>query len=176
MPTKLTLLAQKGRNKHGQRLVLVQCSCGSPAFECREDSFKQNRTTSCGFCRKGGRKHKPAPVLAPINAPVPVPEVVSVFEYGSPAWYEEQIAGKKAAALAAEKRCNDLEEELAAAVTTDLDTHKRWNAESTTARKLRAEIARLMTAKDKAETGEKKDTRTQAEITRDKIAALRGDK
>jgi len=152
----------------------VQCSCGSPAFECREDSFKQNRTTSCGFCRKGGRKVRPAPVPATKPEPITTPEITSAFEYGSPAWYQEQIDGKKAAALAAEKRCNDLEEELAAAETTDLDTHKRWNAESTTARKLRAEIARLMTAKDKAETAKHKDTRTQAEITRDKIAALRG--
>jgi hypothetical protein len=176
MPTKLTLLAQKGRNKHGQRLVLVQCSCGSPAFECREDSFKQNRTTSCGFCRKGGRKTNPAPVIAPIVPPVPPPESTSTFEYGSPAWYQEQIDGKKAAAIAAEKRCNDLEAELAVAETTDLDIHKRWNAESTTARKLRAEIARLMTAKDKAETATVKTHKTQAELTKEKIAALRGNK
>jgi hypothetical protein len=63
---------------------------------------------------------------------------------------------------------------LAAAESTDLDVHQKWNTEATTARRLRQEIARLQTAKDKAETGTKKDTRTQAEITRDKIAALQG--
>jgi hypothetical protein len=41
---------------------------------------------------------------------------------------------------------------------------------------LRQEIARLEIAKDHAETATKKDNRTQAEITREKIAALRGDK
>jgi len=173
--TLLTILAEHGRDEHGFRLVRVKCACGSPEFIVRQSSVKSGNTKSCG-CLQGKKRKPNALKFAKTTDPVPAPEVVSTFEYGSPAWYQEQIDGKKAAAIAAEKRCNDLEEELAAAETTDLDTHKRWNAESTTARKLRAEIARLMTAKDKAETATKKDTRTQAEITRDKIAALRGSK
>jgi len=97
-------------------------------------------------------------------------------ERGTPAWYVEQIAGKEAAAIAAEKRANDLEAQIAGADATDLDVHKKWNTEATTARKLRQEIDRLMGAKDKAETAVVKDARSQAEITRDRIRALKGEK
>jgi len=171
--TMLTILTLTGRNRHGQRLCKATCACGNE-FECLHNNARIGRTKTCGHCGKPAKEVAPKP--APVPAPAPPPEVTSTFEYGSPAWYDEQIAGKKAAALSAEKRCNDLEEELASAKTTDLDTHKRWNAEATTARKLRQEIARLQKAKDSAETGTKKDTRTAAEITRDKIAALRGSK
>lgn len=174
---KLTLLGTAGRNKHGQSLVRVKCSCGSPAFTCREDSLKQGRTTSCGCSRPGRRKPKAkaAILTALISSPVP-PAVAphAPIPALTPEWYAQQIAGKEAAAVSAEKRANDLEQKLASQDYTDLETHKQWNTEATTARKLRQEIARLKTAKDKAQTGTKKDTRTQVEITRDKIAALRG--
>jgi len=102
-------------------------------------------------------------------------------ERGTPAWYQEQIVGKEAAALTLEKQANDLEAEMKRVGITSWEPgteppDKLWNRATTTARKLRQEIARLKTEKDNAETGEKKDTRTQAEITRDKIAALRGSK
>jgi hypothetical protein len=175
---KLTLLGSAGRNKHGQALVRVKCSCGSPDFTTREDSFKQGRTTSCGCSRPGRRKAKPQPGPTPTasisSATAPAVAPTQPAPALTPAWFAQQIAGKEAAAVAAEKRANDLEQKLARQDYTDLETHKQWNTEATTARKLRQEIARLKTAKDKAETGEKKDTRTQAEITRDKIAALRG--
>jgi hypothetical protein len=157
----------------------VQCSCGSPEFIVRKDSYDQGRSKSCGFCRKGGRRRLPAPVIAPVVEQVVeqkiTPEVVSTFERGTPAWYADEISRVEAAALAAENRLRYLELQLAEQTTTDLDTHKRWNTEMTTAHKLRREVSRLQVAKDKAETGTKKDTRTQAEITRDRIRALKGD-
>ena len=171
MPTKLTLLGPAGRNRHGQRLVLVQCSCGSPAFECREDSFKQNRTTSCGFCRKGGRKRKPAPVPAPVIAPVTAPESAPHFKRGTPDWYADQIASKEAAALVLEIDIKKLQENI-----TDLLVLKAWTAECAAFDKLNHQISRLMTAKDKAETGTAKSNKTQAELTKERIAALRGNK
>jgi hypothetical protein len=175
MPTKLTILGPAARNKHGQACILVQCSCGSPAFAARADSVNQGRSTSCGFCRKGGRKRK-----ASIPDPVPeqkiVPEVESQFKRGTPQWFFDEITRLDSAATACENRARFLESELDAQEITDLDTHKRWNCERTTAHKMRQEIARLEIAKANAETATKKDTRTQAEITREKIAALRGDK
>jgi len=167
---KLTILGPAPRNKHGQAMVRVQCDCGSHEFVARKDLVESGNTKSCG-CLKHAHK-KPAP-LAPRPA-APSPTEGNSAPALTPAWYAKQIAGKEAAAVAAEKRANDLEEKLAGQDYTDLETHKQWNTEATTARKLRQEIARLKTAKDKAETGEKKDTRTLAEINRDKIAALRG--
>jgi len=175
MPTKLTILAQAERNKHGQACVLVQCSCGSPAFVVRADSVEQGRSTSCGFCRKGGRKRKTS-----IPAPVPeqkiVPEVESQFQRGTPQWFADEIKRLNSAATACENRARFLEIELDAQELTDLPTHKCWKTERTTAHGMRQEIARLEIAKANAETATKKDTRTQQEITRDKIASLRGDK
>jgi hypothetical protein len=168
---KLTILGPAPRNKHGQACVRVQCDCGSHEFVARKDSVESGNTKSCGCMPRAHKKPapaKPQPATAPSSLAAP-PAL-------TPEWYAQQISGKEAAAVAAEKRANDLEEKLAHQDHTDLETHKQWNTEATTARKLRQEIARLKTAKDKAETGEKKDTRTQAEITRDKIAALRGSK
>jgi hypothetical protein len=176
MPTKLTLLGPAELNKHQQACVRVQCSCGSPEFVVRADSFKQGRTTSCGFCRKGGRRvNKPTPATPVVEQKV-TPEVASSFTRGTPQWYSAEIGRMEGTALASENRARFLELKLAEQTATDLDTHKRWGTETTTARKLRQEIARLMTARDKAETGMKKDSRTAAEITRDRIKALKGEK
>ncbi len=180
MSSKLTFLGDAGRNKHSQKLVRVQCSCGSPEFTCREDSFKQERTTSCGFCRKGG-KRKAEQVTAlqiapPVEQPKPTPEVESKHERGTPAYFADEIASRDAAATSAENRARFLRSELAEQTSTDLDTHKRWNTETTTAHKLRQEIARLQLQKANAETATVKDERSQADIVRDKIAALKGRK
>jgi hypothetical protein len=173
MQSKLTFLADAGRNRHGQKLVRVQCSCGSPAFEVRADSYKQGRSTSCGFCRKGGRKR-----LAQIEAPKVeqkiIPEVESKYKRGTPAWFDDEIARIDAAATASENRARFLETEIAAQELTDLPTHKRWSVESKTAREMREKIARLQIQKANAETATTKTAKTQAEINREKIAALRG--
>lgn len=174
MPTKLTILGTAARNKHGQACVRVQCSCGSPEFIVRKDSFEQRRTTSCGFCRKGG-KRKAAPVPSPVIEETITPEVESRFKRGTPAWFDDEISRIDGAATASENRARYLETEMALQEVTDLDTHKRWNVESTTAQKMRQHIARLQIEKANAETATKKDERTHAQITRDKIAALKGE-
>jgi hypothetical protein len=171
MTTKLTLLGPAARNKHGQACVRVQCSCGSPEFVVRKDSFDQNRSTSCGFCRRGGRKVKTAPVTAPVIAPVPAPESTPHFKRGTPDWYADQIASKEAAALVLEIDIKKLQESI-----TDLLVLKAWTAECAAFDKLNHQISRLMTAKDKAETGTVKSNKTQAELTKERIAALRGNK
>lgn len=166
--TTLTLVSAAGHNKHKQRLVLVQCSCGSPAFICREDSFKQGRTKSCGCSRPGKRTAKSAPVIAPIHEQ----ENDSLLERNSPAWFDAKISSAIAAAETAEKHVQDLQVEIAASQATDLDLIKRWTAESKIARQLRQDISRFQIQRDRAETAVQKDTRSQAEINRDKIAAL----
>jgi len=167
MTQKLTILARKGRNKHGQRLAQARCACGN-LFEAIENNIKQGRTKSCGHCVR------PAP---PIHKPAtPEPTAPACAPPLTPEWYAEQIAVKESAAVAAEKRAIDLEEKLAKQNYTDLDTHKQRKTEATTARDLRAEIARLQTAKAKAETATVKEAKSAADITKEKIAALRGSK
>jgi len=166
---ELTIVATAGRNKHGQRLSRVKCGCGNE-FICREDSVKQGRTKSCGCTRVGGRKAKPVEKPTPVSTA----EITSAFERGTPQWFDEQISRLEQTAIACEKRRDILAAQLAEQPDTDLDTHKKWNTEATNARKMRQEIARLQMAKSKAETSVKKDTRTQAEINREKIAALKG--
>lgn len=173
MSSKLTFLGAAGRNKHGQALVRVQCSCGSPEFTCREDSFKQERTTSCGFCRKGG-KRKAEQVTAPKAEQKPTPEVESKFRRGTPQWFDDEIRRIDAAATASENRARFLELEIAVQEATDLPTHKRWNTEHSTASKMREHIARLQIAKANAETATVKTQKTHTEINREKIAVLRG--
>src|ERR1700683_5873825 len=98
----LTLIAEAGRNKHGQRLVIVRCSCGSPDFACREDSFKQGRTKNCG-CVRGVRNLNQKPAS----------EAVAAYVSRAITSYDEVIALKEAAAVAAENRPNGLEQTLA---------------------------------------------------------------
>jgi hypothetical protein len=169
MPT-LTLVSAAGHNKHKQRLVLVQCSCGSPAFICREDSYKQGRTKSCGCSRPGKQSTKAASVAVSISER----KSASSFERNSPAWFADKISSAIAAAETAEKHVQDLQVEIAASQTTDLDLIKRWTAESKIARQLRQDISRFQIHKERAETAVKKDTRSLAEINRDKILALQG--
>src|ERR1039458_10581786 len=119
MPSKIKILGPADRNKHGQACVLVQCSCGSPAFVTRADSVEQGRSTSCGFCRKGGRKRKAAQVLDPIPTSEVVPEVESTFKRGTPAWFDDEITRIDAAATASENRARYLEKEIAAQEVTD---------------------------------------------------------
>ena len=103
-------------------------------------------------------------------------EIASVFKRGTPAWFGDQIASKESAALAAEVRVKNLQAQMAASETTDLDLLKCWNAESAAFEKLNHQISRLQIAKAKAETAIVKDARSVAEITKDKIAALKGSK
>jgi hypothetical protein len=161
LPT-LTLICEAGRNKHGQRLVILRCSCGSPDFACREDSFKQGRTKSCG-CVRSVHKLKPVPASPEVAA--------SVARFD--ASYDEIIAAKEAAALSAERRAHLLELRLEAEDSTNLDTHKAWKTESTTARQLRQEIARLKVAKDKTQTSLNNSELSYDEILRAKIASLK---
>jgi hypothetical protein len=158
----LTLVCEAGRNKHGQRLVILRCSCGSPDFACREDSFKQGRTKSCG-CIRGARKLKPVPAS---------PEVKDSIDRFN-ASYDEIIAAKEDAALSAERRAHALELRMKAEDHTDLDTHKAWNTESGTARKLRQEIARLKVAKNKTQTSLNISELSYDQILRAKIDSLK---
>lgn len=162
MPT-LTLITNAGKNKHGQRLVTVQCSCGSAPFICREDSFKQGHTKSCG-CTRSIRKLKTASVTQSVQA-------VFVDERTA-ASFDEIIAAKECAALSADKRAHALEQKMSSQDSTDLDTHKAWNTESATARKLRQEIARLKVARDKAANVAAKTGKTHAQTTREIITQL----
>ena len=171
MPT-LTFVSEAGRNKHKQRLVLVQCSCGSPAFICREDSFKQKHTTSCGCMRNGKQTAKSAPTNEPQK---PAPIVESNFERGSVAWLTDEIARKEADLIAAENRARFLEHERKQQTTTDLDTHKRWTVETATVFKLDQQIARLKIQKSKAETATVNNTtKSVAELKKEKLAAMKG--
>jgi hypothetical protein len=157
----LTRICDGGRNKHGQRLVVVRCSCGSPDFACREDSFKQGRTKSCG-CIRNVRKLNLKPATDAVAESVA--KAANTFDH--------VIALKDAAALAAENRASVLEKTLAAQEHTDLDTHKAWNTEATTARKLRQEIARLKVAKDKTQISLSNSELSADEIIERKLASL----
>jgi LAS superfamily LD-carboxypeptidase LdcB len=158
----LTFVCEAGRNKHGQRLVIVRCSCGSPDFAVREDSFKQGLTKSCG-CARSVRKTKS----------VPASPAVAVSIARADASFDDVIAAKEDAALSAENRAHVLELKMKAQDYTDLDTHKAWNTESTTARKLRQEIARLKVAKNKTQTSLSSSSLSYDEILRAKIASLK---
>jgi hypothetical protein len=167
----LTFVSEAGRNKHKQRLVLVQCSCGTPAFICREDSYKQEHTTSCGCMRNGKQATK---VAAKNEQQKPEPIVESNFERGSVAWMTDEIARKEADLIAAENRARFLEHERKQQTTTDLDTHKRWTVETATVFKLEQQIARLKIQKAKAETATVKSTKSPAELKKEKLAAMKG--
>ena len=158
----LTLVCEAGRNKHGQRLVVVRCSCGSPDFAIREDSFKTGNTKSCG-CTRSARKLKTVPASLEVSACVDK----------SNASYDEVIAAKEAAAEAAERRAHVLELRMESESSTNLDTHKAWKTESTTSRQLRQEIARLKVAKNKTQTSLNNSELSYDQILRAKIASLK---
>jgi hypothetical protein len=160
----MKILSEAGKNKHGQKLVRVECACGN-TFIAREDNVKSGRSKNCESCRR----KKPAQKLAPILAP----EIASEHQRGSVAWLVEQIESKERAAITAEIHVKNLQQQMAASEETDLDLLKRWTAESAAFEKLNHQIARLQIQKAKAETAVTKDTKSAAELTRDKIAALR---
>jgi hypothetical protein len=168
--TTLTLVADAGLNAHKQRLVLAQCSCGSPAFICRKDSFKQGRTKSCGCVRNGKPSAKPALVAAPL----PAPEIESTFERGSIAYFDDEISRRDAALTTYENHIRFLDTESAQEEAVNLDTLKKRKAASSYANDLRQEISRLRIEKANAETAVKKDDKTAVEITKERIAALKG--
>jgi hypothetical protein len=162
----MAILSEAGRNKHGQKLVRAECACGN-TFIAREDNIKAGRSKHCENCRK-----KPAKKITPEVRT----ESVSTFERGSAEWIDDQIKSKVRAALAAEIRVKNLQQLLAETESTDLNLLKQWTAESTAFEKLNHQISRLQIQKDKALTATVKDVRTQAQVNRDKIAALRGQK
>jgi hypothetical protein len=169
----LTILHLTGRNRHGQRLCKASCACGAE-FETIHNNVLRGRTKSCGHCGKPAKEPKQKPtqkVTSEIKQ-----DCASAFERGSVAWFNDQIESKERAALAAEVRVKELQAAMADSESTDLDLLKRWNAESTAFEKLNRQIARLQTARDKAEASVHKDERSLAEVNRDKIAALRGRK
>jgi hypothetical protein len=97
-----------------------------------------------------------------------------LLERGSVAWLDDQIKSKERAALAAEVRVKDLQAALAASESTDLDLLKKWTAESAAFEKLNHQISRLQIQKAKAETAVVKESKTIAELNRDRIRALKG--
>jgi hypothetical protein len=155
----LTLITLSGRNKHGQRLCSATCGCGN-VFEAVHNNVKRGRTTTCGHCGKPA-KVTATPVVAPVSFPTPPADLATI------------IAAKEATADACEMRARILEQQTRPQETTDLDAIKAWTAETGMARKLRQEIARLKVVQAKAETGAVKDTRTQAEIMKAKIDAMK---
>jgi hypothetical protein len=163
----MDIIAEAGRNKHGQKLVRARCACGI-VVTVREDSVKSGHTKRCEACRKN---HVSAPVKK--TTPKITQEVASEFERGSVAWLDDQIRSKEQAARAAEVRVKDLQTSLAASESTDLDLLKKWTAESSAFEKLNAQIARLQIQKAKAETAVPKEKKSEREITREKIRALR---
>jgi hypothetical protein len=160
---KMEILAEAGRNKHGQKLVRARCACGA-VVTVREDSVKSGHTKSCNNCRR-----KPVNKLTPKVTQ----EVASPFERGSVAWLDDQIKSKERAALAAEVRVKDLQAALAASESTDLDLLKKWTAESAAFEKLNHQIARLQIQKAKAETAVPKEQKSAKELIREKIRALK---
>jgi hypothetical protein len=103
----------------------------------------------------------------------PVSEAIAASVAKATNNFDDVIRAKEDAAFAAENRAHILEQRLALESSTDLDTHKAWNTESTTARKLRQEIARLKTAKNKTQTSLSNSELTPEEILLAKIASLK---
>jgi hypothetical protein len=163
----MDIIAEAGRNKHGQKLVRARCSCGN-VVTVREDSIKSGNTKHCENCRK-----RPSKKTTPKVSPQITREVASEFERGSVAWLDDQIKSKERAALAGEVRVKDLQASLADSESTDLDLLKKWTAESAAFEKLNAQIARLQIQKSKAETAVPKEKKSEREIVREKIRALR---
>jgi hypothetical protein len=158
-------LAEAGRNRHGQRLVRVECDCGN-IFEALYNNIKRGRTKTCGHCGE------PNPNAIPV--PVSMPEITSAFERGSIAWFDDEIRRKEAALISNENHIRYLELEIAQQEVVNLDTLKKRKAASTSANDLRQEISRLRSEKERAVTSVKKDTKSAAELTKAKIAALKG--
>jgi hypothetical protein len=160
----MKILTEAGRNKHGQKLVRAECACGN-TFIAREDNVKAGRTRHCENCRK-----------KPIKKTIPevIPEVASQHERGSVAFLADEIARKEAALITCENHIRFLEREYEQQTATDLDTIKRRKAEATLANDLRQEIARLRNEKDNKETAVPKTQKTAAELTRERIAAIKG--
>jgi hypothetical protein len=162
----MTILTEAvGKNKHGQKLVRVECACGN-TFIAREDNVKSGRTKRCENCRK-----KPAKK----TIPEVIPEIASQHERGSVAFLADEITRKEAALITCENHIRFLEREYERQAATDLDTIKRRKAEATFANDLRKEIAQLRLEKDRAETAVVKEVKSAAEMNRDRVRALKGE-
>jgi hypothetical protein len=166
----MKVLTEAGRNKHGQRLVRVECSCGN-IFEVIYNNIKRGRTNTCGHCGKHAKELKSQP--APVTPTIPEQKNQSTCERGTPAWYADQIASKEAAALVSEKHVKDLQVRMAQSESTDLDVLKKWTAETTAFHKLNQQIACLQIEKAKTEAATIKESKSASEIMREKIAGLK---
>ncbi len=182
MSITLQLLGDAPRNQQGQACVRLQCSCGSPEFVCRADSYKQGRTRSCGCARRGGRQ-RPKPADTPIvvaahaSASPLAPVEVNPHERNSVAWYKWEIATKTATEIDLETEARKFEaivreNGIQVCEFGSEPPDRLWIRATNMAKKLHEQIARLNTELAKAETGTKKESKTQAEIVADKLAAL----
>lgn len=169
------LTENSGRNKHGQRLDRLQCDCGN-IFEALYNNVKRGRTKSCGHCGK------PDPKAVPIVAPKPEPVSTLTIEANphernSVAWLKWEIDTKTATAIDLEKEAREFEAKVRANGIQPAEygtepPDRLWIRAQNMANKLWQQIARLSNELAKAETAVKKDSRPQADIARDKIAAL----
>jgi hypothetical protein len=165
----MKILSEAGRNKHGQRLVRVECACGRIVEPVIYNNIKNGRTKTCGKC------HLPlTPKAVVVSETEITPEIASQHERGSVAWLSDEISRKERALVSAENHIRFLELQIIQQESTDLDTLKKRKTEATSANDLRGEIARLRNEKDSKETGVVKVAKSQAELTRERIAALEG--
>ena len=170
-----TLIENFARNKHGQRVDRLQCDCGN-IFDAIYNNVKRGRTKSCGHCGKPERK--PAPVIAPEAAP---PVEVNPHKRNSIAWLKWEIASKTATAIDLEKEAREFEAKVRETGIQPAEygtepPDRLWIRAQNMANKLWQQIARLNTELQKAETSTTKSTKSAAELTKEKIAALRGAK
>src|SRR6266403_941772 len=103
----MKILTDSGRNKHGQRLVRVECACGN-IFEAIYNNIKRARTKTCGHCGKPNPQPAPA-VTTPPTAAAPVSVEVNPHERGTVAWLKWEIATKTATAIDLEKEAREFE-------------------------------------------------------------------
>jgi len=177
----MKILAQAGRNKHRQSLVRAECPCGNE-FVAIHNNIKTGRTKTCGHCGKPGKAPTPQPAPKVSTARSSAPALTPVeHERGTPAWFKAEIARKTEAALAAEADAQRFELLVKenGIQSSEFGTEppdRLWARATTMAKKLWEQITRLNNELQKAETLTVKDVRSQIEITREKIKALRGSK
>ncbi len=124
--------------------------------------------------RSGKKTAKPAPKVEQKPEQNLTPIVESTCERGSIAWFDDEISRRDAALIKYEDHIRFLDTESAQEDAVNLDTLKKRKAASGYANDLRQEIARIRIEKANAETAVKKDDKSAAQITKERIAALKG--
>lgn len=183
MSITLKLLGPADRNKAGQACVRLQCSCGSPEFTCRKDSYDQGRTRSCGCARRGGRQRPKHDAVASVvtTAPISVtlaPVEVNPHERNSVAWFKWEIATKTATEIDLETEARKFEaivreNGIQVCEFGSEPPDRLWIRATNMAKKLHEQIAKLSNDLAKKETATVSNTKTAAELTKEKIAGLR---